>query len=84
MKDRVREKCAVVGVSTAERGHEAAQVAALGLFALQHRSVEASGIATNGDGSYRHEFKAPGMVRDVYTDEIMQQLSGTTTVGMWY
>lgn len=81
MNDRLREKCAVVGVSTAERGYDAAQVAALGLFALQHRGVEASGIATNGDGSHPHEFKAPGMVRDVYTDEIMQQLSGTTAVG---
>lgn len=47
--DRLREKCAVVGVSVEHSGTVAAQIAATGLFALQHRGVEGSGlVATDG------------------------------------
>lgn len=39
--DRLREKCAVVGVSLNGTGNESVQLAYQALFALQHRGVEA-------------------------------------------
>lgn len=78
--DRLREKCAVVGVSVENTGSDAAQIAYQGLFALQHRGVEGSGIvATNG--GQLHTVRRPGMVRDVFSQADIQELQGTIAVG---
>lgn len=78
--DRLREKCAVVGVSVENAGSDAAQIAYQGLFALQHRGVEGSGIvATNG--GQLHTVRRPGMVRDVFSQADIQELQGTFAVG---
>lgn len=74
-----REKCAVVGVSTKHEGIEASQVAYQALFALQHRGVEGSGIATFNGGL--HHVRRPGMVRDVFQAEDIEILEGSVAVG---
>ncbi len=81
MGEQLREKCAVTSVSTREASSEAAHVAYQALFALQHRGVEGSGIVTNGNGEGMHHVRKPGMVRDVYTDEDIMRLTGTTAIG---
>ena len=78
--DRLREKCAVVGVSLEHSGVDAAQLAATSLFALQHRGVEGSGIVATGGGQLS-TIRRPGMVRDVFRDEDIQRLSGSIAVG---
>ncbi len=79
--DTLREKCAVVGVSTKEYGTDAAHMAYQALFALQHRGVEASGIVTNADDGALRGVRRSGMVRDVFCDEDIAHLTGSIAVG---
>jgi amidophosphoribosyltransferase len=78
--DTLHEKCAVVGVSTKTNTSEAAHIAYKALFALQHRGVEGSGIATT-DGGVLSLVRRPGMVRDVFHQNDIDGLSGSVAVG---
>jgi amidophosphoribosyltransferase len=82
--DQLNEKCAVVGIfgqpGAAQTGLEAARLAFYGLWALQHRGQESSGIAsTDGQEIYRHA--APGLVATVYREEDLEQLPGNIAIG---
>lgn len=78
--DGLREKCAVVGVSTRRGGNEASRITYQALFALQHRGVEGSGIVAT-DGRALRIRRAPGMVRDVFDEDDLQKLEGKIAVG---
>lgn len=78
------EKCAVFGIigpkSTQQAGLEAARLTFYGLWALQHRGQESSGIAsTDGKNIYRHA--ASGLVATVYREEDLEQLPGHLAIG---
>lgn len=76
--ERLNEKCAVVGIYA--EGLNVARHAFFGLFALQHRGQEASGITTSdGDNLYTH--KGVGLVAGVYTEEAMEPLVGHIAIG---
>lgn len=79
--DSPREKCAVVGVSMHNNDSDAARITYQGLFALQHRGVEGSGIVAKGDGDTLNVKRGAGMVRDVYTDSDLNALQGCTAIG---
>ncbi|MBF0478269.1 MAG: amidophosphoribosyltransferase [Candidatus Omnitrophica bacterium] len=69
--------CGIIGVS----GHKnAAQIAFLGLYALQHRGEEAAGIATY-DGKDIRLVKRRGLVADVFDDKAMAELQGNVAIG---
>lgn len=52
----------------------------LGLYALQHRGQESTGIATSdGDQLYLH--KSMGHVADVYDEETLAKLKGVNAIG---
>jgi amidophosphoribosyltransferase len=75
--DKFHDECAVVGVY----GHkEAANLTYLGLYALQHRGQESSGIVSN-DGAQFHQEKAMGLVADIFTTDRMKRLSGRSAIG---
>src|SRR5437764_7492169 len=75
--DKLHEECAVVGVY----GHkEAANLAYLGLYALQHRGQESSGIVSN-DGEQFHWEKGMGLVADVFTRDRLKRLPGRSAIG---
>ena len=75
--DRFREECGVVGIA----GHaEAANLAYLGLYALQHRGKESCGIATR-DGKNVHVHKGMGLVADNFSAETLEQLPGRHAIG---
>lgn len=77
MFDKYREECGVVGV--VDRA-EAANLAYLGLYALQHRGQEGAGIAsTDGEALYSH--RGLGLVADVFDEEIIRQLGGRSAIG---
>ena len=77
MFDKYREECGVVGV--VDRA-EAANLAYLGLYALQHRGQEGAGIAsTDGEALYHH--RGLGLVADVFDEEIIRQLGGQSAIG---
>ena len=74
----LREKCAVFGAYGLN--FEAARLTFYGLWALQHRGQESSGIvSSDGEQLYRHV--APGLVANVYHEEDLQQLPGTIAIG---
>lgn len=59
---------------------DAAQLTCLGLYALQHRGEESSGIITrSGKKVYLH--KALGLVSDVFDEKIIRSLRGELAVG---
>ncbi|MGZ6124115.1 MAG: hypothetical protein ACXWLR_04090, partial [Myxococcales bacterium] len=60
--DKLHDECGVLGVL----GHpEAANLAYLGIHALQHRGQESAGIAS-WDGTQIHLHKAMGLVADIF------------------
>jgi amidophosphoribosyltransferase len=74
----LREKCAVFGIYGA--GSEAARITFYGLWALQHRGQEGSGIVTSdGQRMYRHA--GSGLASSVYRDEDVQGLEGGIAIG---
>lgn len=78
-QDELKEKCAVFGV-LGKTGLEAARLAFYGLWALQHRGQESSGIASSeGDDLYVHT--AQGLVATVYREEDLEQLPGHLAIG---
>ena len=75
--DKFREECGVVGIY----GHpEAANLAYLALYALQHRGQESAGIAAS-DGKSLHLEKAMGLVADVFSEAKLRRLKGALAIG---
>jgi amidophosphoribosyltransferase len=82
--DEFKEKCAVFGIVGPKKedrtGLEAARLTFYGLWALQHRGQESSGIASSDSTDiYRHA--APGLVATVYREEDLEQLPGHMAIG---
>ncbi len=75
--DRFHEECGVVGIS----GHpEAANLAYLALYALQHRGKESCGIVTR-DGKSVHVHKGMGLVADCFEQSTLEGLPGRYAIG---
>ncbi|MDR2904937.1 MAG: amidophosphoribosyltransferase [Helicobacteraceae bacterium] len=73
----LNEKCAVVGVFGVDK---AALIAHLGLYAMQHRGQEATGISA-ANGARIATIKDRGLVSRVYTDESLSKLPGCAAIG---
>ena len=77
MLDKFREECGVFGIF----GHpEAANLAYLGLFALQHRGQESAGIAVADGGKIRVS-RAMGQVADAFDEAALGKLPGHLAIG---
>src|SRR5229473_2419587 len=75
-EDKFHDECAVVGVY----GHpEAAKLAYLGLYALQHRGQESTGIVAS-KGQYIHAEVGMGRVNDFFTEERLSRLPGSLAI----
>ncbi len=75
--DKFRDECAVVGVY----GHpEAANMVYLGLYALQHRGQESSGIVSSDSGALISH-RQMGLVADVFKEDIIKRLRGSSAIG---
>ena len=68
--------CGIVGVSNHK---EAAKLAFLGLYALQHRGEEAAGIVTY-DGKEIHVVKERGLVVDAFDESVLNRLKGHAAI----
>jgi len=69
--------CGVFGIV----GHpEASNLTYLGLHALQHRGQESAGIVSS-DESRLHAYRAMGLVADVFTAKVLEDLPGTAAIG---
>ena len=72
------EKCGVFGIYG--KGMDVSRLTFYGLFALQHRGQESSGIATS-DGSEIDVYKDTGLVTHVYNERIIKSLRGHIAIG---
>jgi amidophosphoribosyltransferase len=77
MLDKFREACGVFGILGSS---EAANLAYLGLYALQHRGQESAGIVTS-DGKTLHLERAMGLVADVFSETRLRRLNGSLAIG---
>ncbi|MEE8484166.1 MAG: amidophosphoribosyltransferase [Nitrospinota bacterium] len=77
MENKFQDECAVFGIY----GYpEAGNVTYLGLYALQHRGQESSGIVTS-DGDAHYVEVDMGLVADVFTRDRIAKLHGDMAIG---
>ena len=75
--DHFHDHCGVFGIF----GHpEAAKIAYLGIYALQHRGQESAGIAA-ADGLDVRNHRALGLVQEIFTPEVIARLPGSAAIG---
>jgi amidophosphoribosyltransferase len=75
--DHFHDQCGVFGIF----GHpEAAHLAYLGLYALQHRGQESAGIVAS-DGTRLRAHKGLGLVNDVFDEDALRALTGHAAIG---
>jgi amidophosphoribosyltransferase len=75
--DHFHDQCGVFGVF----GHEeAAKLAYLGLYALQHRGQESAGIVSS-DGTDLHLHRAMGEVEEIFQPTVLARLRGNLAIG---
>ena len=80
MFDSILEECVVFGIYEKETSDVAASVY-IGLYALQHRGQESSGITVSDDGVFTHK-RADGLVSEVFSKEELNKLGkGNIAVG---
>ncbi|MDD3289817.1 MAG: amidophosphoribosyltransferase [Eubacteriales bacterium] len=80
MFNEIHEECGVFGVYS-PIANGVADLAYLGLFALQHRGQESCGITVNDDGVFRTH-KDLGLVEDVFSKGELERLGqGSMAVG---
>jgi amidophosphoribosyltransferase len=72
------EKCAVFGIYGKDM--DVARLTFYGLFALQHRGQESSGIATS-DGNEIDVYKGTGLVNQIYNERVIKSMRGLIAIG---
>jgi amidophosphoribosyltransferase len=78
MGTEIKEKCGIFGVYG--KGFEAARLVHPGLWALQHRGQESSGIASS-DGNKIYLHKGVGLVSHVFEEKDLKKLKGFLAIG---
>ncbi len=74
----MKECCALFGVFAP--GEDVSRITYFGLYSLQHRGQESSGIAT-ADGRRIQLYTKTGLVSQVYNEDILGQLLGNIAIG---
>ena len=74
----MRESCALFGIHAP--GEDVARLTFFGLYSLQHRGQESSGIAT-ADGQRIHVYTKMGLVSQVFNEEVLSHLWGNIAIG---
>ncbi len=69
--------CAIVGIYGNEN---AARMASLALFSMQHRGQEASGISSSSNGKI-NTYKRRGLVSEVFKEDTLALLTGNMAIG---
>ena len=76
--EKIGEKCGVFGIYG--KGLDVSRLTFFGLYALQHRGQESSGIAST-DGKNIYCYKDSGLVAQVFNEEIIRSLFGHSAIG---
>ncbi|HTY61110.1 MAG TPA: amidophosphoribosyltransferase [Acidobacteriota bacterium] len=75
--DKLKEECGIFGIV---RHPEAARIAYLGIYALQHRGQESAGIVSS-DGQKLYAERGMGHVADVFDGSRLERLRGDSAIG---
>lgn len=75
--EEIKHNCGLFGVLG---DADASRETYLGLYSLQHRGQESSGIVTS-DGTGLHGYKSLGLVNEVFSDKVLGQLKGNAAIG---
>ena len=75
--DKFKDECGIFGIYNHT---EAANLTYLGLYALQHRGQEATGIVSS-DGARLYSHKSMGLVADAFNKKILSNLPGQSAIG---
>ena len=78
MEKRLEHKCGIFGVYG--KGLDVSRLTYFGLYALQHRGQESSGIAVS-NGKKISVHKKSGLVAQVYTEKDLKKLKGHISIG---
>lgn len=78
--DKLHEECGVFGFYDND-GFDVAHMTYFGLYALQHRGQESAGIAVVSEDGGFHSYKNMGLVSDVFTENILKELTGNIAIG---
>ena len=70
--------CGIFGVANVR---DAAQLTYLGLYALQHRGQESSGIVSVDRDGLAHAHRGMGLVNEVFPPATLQRLTGDVAIG---
>ena len=70
--------CGIVGISGLD---EAARLAHLGLYALQHRGQESAGIVAVGADGTPHVARGMGLVAETFGEAALAELTGDVAIG---
>lgn len=70
--------CGIYGVHGVQ---SAATLVHLGLYALQHRGQESSGIVSVDQTGQVHHHRSMGLVQEVFTPEVLATLPGSVAIG---
>ena len=76
--DKMEEACGVFAIFAPDR--DVARLTYYGLYSLQHRGQESAGIAVS-DGAGIKIHKEMGLVSEVFTEEILNSLTGHSAIG---
>ena len=74
----MHESCGIFGVYA--QGEDVARLAFFGIYALQHRGQESSGIAAS-DGTRIRLHADMGLVAQVFNETVLDQLTGSIAIG---
>ncbi|PJZ77870.1 amidophosphoribosyltransferase [Leptospira neocaledonica] len=75
--DKPKEECAIFGIFNSP---EAANFTYLGLYSMQHRGQESSGIVSS-DGEHLYRYAGMGLVANIFTEGKIRELTGTAAIG---
>lgn len=75
--DKPKEECAIFGIYNCP---DAANFTYLGLYSMQHRGQESSGIVST-DGEHLYRFAGMGLVSNIFTETKMNELQGHMAIG---
>ncbi len=78
MDNLLHEECGIFGIYDPKG--DCSKSTYYGLVSLQHRGQEGCGIAVNRDREIYH-YKDLGLVNDVFTKEVLEELEGTMAIG---
>jgi amidophosphoribosyltransferase len=78
MNQELGEKCGIFGIYG--KGLEAARLTFFGIYALQHRGQESTGISSS-NGKEIKTHKAMGLVTQVYNEHDLKKLTGSMAIG---